>query len=152
MRRHRAWTQAGLAALVIVASVSTLAALAINVARTNTAKALKAERLARSDAQTNFQTARSTVHDYLTTVSENTLLKQQDRTDLRALRANCSRGPESTRGLSLSTRTTRVYDRSWPMPTSVWAQSPPRSTRRPTHLRPTSRHEHPPDSRRRPPR
>jgi eukaryotic-like serine/threonine-protein kinase len=92
MRRHRAWTQAGLAALVIVASVATFAALAINVARTNTAKALKAERLARSEAQTNFQTARSAVHDYLTTVSENTLLKQQDRTDLRVLRKELLQG------------------------------------------------------------
>ena len=41
---------------------------------------------ARALAQTNFRMANRAVRDYLTSVSQNTLLKQQDSVDLRDLR------------------------------------------------------------------
>jgi eukaryotic-like serine/threonine-protein kinase len=40
----------------------------------------------RKEAQTNFNMALKAVEDYLTSVSENTLLKQQDSVDIRSLR------------------------------------------------------------------
>ena len=46
--------------------------------------ALDAERAAKAEAQENFQTARNAVREYFTSVSENVLLKQQGRADLRA--------------------------------------------------------------------
>ena len=47
---------------------------------------------AKAEAQENFQTARKAVQDYLTSVSENTLLKQQGRADLRVLRKELLEG------------------------------------------------------------
>jgi len=40
----------------------------------------------RKEAETNFDMAQAAVEDYLTSVSENTLLKQQDSLDIRSLR------------------------------------------------------------------
>ncbi len=40
----------------------------------------------RKEAETNFNMAQTAVDDYLTSVSENTLLKQQDSVDIRSLR------------------------------------------------------------------
>ena len=48
--------------------------------------ALASESSAKAEAEANFQAARKAVQDYLTGISENTLLKIQDRADLRALR------------------------------------------------------------------
>ena len=42
--------------------------------------------MARKEAETNFVMAQDAVKDYLTSVSENTLLKQQDSVDIRGLR------------------------------------------------------------------
>jgi serine/threonine-protein kinase len=93
MRRHRTWTQAGAAALAAVTAVSLAAALVVDRARRQESKARQAEAIARSDASTqrdqaeaNFQLARRAVEDYLTRVSESTLLRAQDRQDLRELR------------------------------------------------------------------
>ncbi len=44
------------------------------------------EERARKEAETNFVMAQGAVKDYLTSVSENTLLKQQDSVDIRSLR------------------------------------------------------------------
>jgi serine/threonine-protein kinase len=99
LRQHREWARAGLAALVLIASVSAGAVLAIDgarrgerTARRRTTEALTAERAARGEAEENFQAARRAVQDYLTTVSESTLLKQQDRADLRDLRKRLLEG------------------------------------------------------------
>jgi serine/threonine-protein kinase len=100
VRRHREWARAAVAALVLVTAVSLIAAFAIDLARgaeraardratralSAETSALAAERSAKAEALANFQTARQAVQDYLTTVSESVLLKQQDRADLRALR------------------------------------------------------------------
>ena len=79
--------------IVLVALAASIAAIAIQAVRTNELEALflryqspGAERVAKAEAEENFQTARKAVQDYLTSVSENTLLKQQGRADLRALR------------------------------------------------------------------
>ena len=99
-RRNKAWTQAGAAAVILVAVVSTVAAFLINDSRQKVADALSSESQAllkekaalaqetqaRTEAEANFQMARAAVDDYLTKVSQNTLLKLQDRADLRALR------------------------------------------------------------------
>ena len=45
------------------------------------------EEIARKEAETNFVMAQNAVKDYLTSVSENTLLKQQDSVDIRSLRS-----------------------------------------------------------------
>jgi serine/threonine-protein kinase len=86
MRRHRTWTQAGAAALVIVAIIATAAAILINRSWTEA----RAQRdLAQANfrrAEENFRLARQAVEDYLTRVSEDRLLKSQDRQDLRTLR------------------------------------------------------------------
>ena len=42
--------------------------------------------IVRKEAETNFNMALKAVEDYLTSVSENTLLKQQDSVDIRSLR------------------------------------------------------------------
>ncbi len=92
-RRHRAVVRAAAVTIFFVALAASISALAIQAARTNelealssATKALGAERVAKAEAEENFQTARRAVQDYLTNVSENTLLKQQGRADLRALR------------------------------------------------------------------
>jgi len=93
MRRHRSWARAGAAALVAVTAISVAASLVVDRARRHEARARQAEAIARVEAssqrdraEANFQMARQAVEDYLTRVSENTLLKAQDRQDLRELR------------------------------------------------------------------
>ena len=99
-RRNRSWVQAGVAALFLVAVVAIVAAVTINGARrsekkaldkataalASERKALASERSAKAEAEANFQAARKAVQDYLTGISENTLLKSQARADLRPLR------------------------------------------------------------------
>ncbi len=48
--------------------------------------ARRSEEGARKEAQTNFKMAQEAVERYLTNVSENTLLKEQDSVDMRTLR------------------------------------------------------------------
>ena len=48
--------------------------------------ARRGEEMARKEAETNFDMAQQAVEDYLTNVSENTLLKEQDSVDIRRLR------------------------------------------------------------------
>jgi len=46
----------------------------------------RSEAEARKEAETNFNMAQEAVEEYLTNVSENTLLKEQDSLDIRTLR------------------------------------------------------------------
>jgi eukaryotic-like serine/threonine-protein kinase len=99
-RQHRAVTFAAAAALVCISFVAVVAALFIEGARhqeevsrkeaeTNFALAAAArhqEEVARKEAETNFAMAQKAVDDYLTNVSENTLLREQDSVDIRSLR------------------------------------------------------------------
>ncbi len=66
-------------ALVGVSLVATAAAVVIEGAR-------RRETTVRKEAETNFNMAQKAVEDYLTNVSENTLLKEQDSVDIRSLR------------------------------------------------------------------
>ena len=98
-RRNRSWVRAGVAALVLVAVAATGSAFAINTARCKTTAALVSEQAAKAEAEENFQTARRAVRDYLTTVSDSTLLNQQDRADLRACARNSWKGAEVLSGI-----------------------------------------------------
>jgi tetratricopeptide (TPR) repeat protein len=100
MRRHRTWALAIATSLLIVTAVATAAAVLIDQARRaerrarhDTDRALAAERAAHDEAvrqgnraEANARMAHRAVDDYLTRVSQSTLLKQQDVHDLRQLR------------------------------------------------------------------
>jgi serine/threonine-protein kinase len=79
LRQNRSWTYSAIAGLASVCSVTTVALLVVDGAR-------RSESAARQEAQTNFMMAQRAVNDYLTDVSEDTLLKEQDSLDLRGLR------------------------------------------------------------------
>jgi tetratricopeptide (TPR) repeat protein len=79
LRQHRTWTYAAGAAVVGIALAATIGVVFIERGR-------RREADARALAQTNFGMANRAVRDYLTSVSQNTLLKQQDSVDLRDLR------------------------------------------------------------------
>ncbi len=99
-RQHRAWTYAAAVALLGFAIVALIAAFVIDGYRRNETvarreaeanfdlaqKARRREEIARVEAETNFGMAQQAVEDYLTNVSENTLLKEQDSADFRRLR------------------------------------------------------------------
>ncbi len=78
-RRHRTWTYTALATLIGTCLVATVAAAVIEGSR-------RSEADARREAELNFSMAQESVDNYLTSVSENTLLKEQDSVDLRNLR------------------------------------------------------------------
>ncbi len=78
-RRHRTWTYAAVATLVGVCFVAIIAAAFIEGSRQREADA-------RREAELNFRMAQGAVDEYLTNVSENTLLKEQDSADNRNLR------------------------------------------------------------------
>jgi eukaryotic-like serine/threonine-protein kinase len=78
-RRHRALTFVAAAALVGISMVAIIAALFIEGAR-------RREEVARVEAEINFKMAQDAVDNYLTNVSENTLLREQESVDLRGLR------------------------------------------------------------------
>ena len=60
--------------------------------------ARRSEAEARKEAEANFNMAQQAVDDYLTNVSENTLLKEQDTLDIRSLRKDLlSRPCDTTR-------------------------------------------------------
>jgi serine/threonine protein kinase len=79
LRRHRAWTPAAAVALVGITMVATIAVFVVEGSRRSEAEAHK-------EAETNFNMAQEAVEEYLTNVSENTLLKEQDSLDIRTLR------------------------------------------------------------------
>jgi serine/threonine protein kinase/tetratricopeptide (TPR) repeat protein len=79
LRHHRTWTYAAAAALVGVSLAATIGVVVVEQAR-------RREEAVRKEAETNFNMAQAAVEDYLTSVSENTLLKQQDSADFRGLR------------------------------------------------------------------
>ena len=79
LRQHRTWTYAAVAALVGVSLAATIGVVVVDGAR-------RREAVVRQEAETNFNMALKAVDDYLTSVSENTLLKQQDSVDIRSLR------------------------------------------------------------------
>ena len=79
IRRHRNWATAGAATLLGITLVAGAAVVVIEGARRN-------EATARKEAETNFDMAQRAVESYLTNVSENTLLKEQDSLDIRTLR------------------------------------------------------------------
>ena len=78
-RQHRTWTYAAVAALICVCLAATVAAVVIEGSR-------RSEAEARREAEQNFSMAQKAVDNYLTSVSENTLLKEQDSVDVRNLR------------------------------------------------------------------
>ena len=84
LRQHRTWTYAAAAALVGISLVASVAVVVIEGAR-------RSEEGARKEAETNFKLAQGAVEDYLTNVSENTLLKEQDSVDMRTLRQDLLR-------------------------------------------------------------
>ena len=79
IRQHRNWAYAGAATLLGIALVASVAVVVIEGAR-------RSETTARKEAETNFNMAQRAVDVYLTNVSENTLLKEQDSLDIRTLR------------------------------------------------------------------
>jgi serine/threonine-protein kinase len=99
-RRHRAWAQAGAAALLAVAVIATISALVVDgarrgekAARGEVTRSLVAERAAKAaadasleQANVNLGLARQAVEDYFTRVSQDTLLKRQDAPSVRDLR------------------------------------------------------------------
>ena len=79
LRQHRTWTYAAATGLVGISVAAIIAAVVIDGAR-------RREALVRQEAESNFIMAQSAVEEYLTKVSENTLLKEQDSVDIRSLR------------------------------------------------------------------
>jgi serine/threonine-protein kinase len=84
LRRHRAWTYAGAVTLLGVTLAATVALFLVDGAR-------RREEDARQQAERNFRMAQQAVDEYLTRVSENTLLREQETTDLRKLRQDLLR-------------------------------------------------------------
>ena len=78
-RQHRAWTYAAAAGLIGITLAATVGATAIEGGR-------RREEKARKEAESNFVMAQDAVKDYLTSVSENTLLQREDSVDIRSLR------------------------------------------------------------------
>jgi serine/threonine-protein kinase len=79
LRQHRTGTFAVGAALIGTCLVATIGAAVIEGSR-------RSEAAARREAELNFSMAQRAVDNYLTSVSENTLLKEQDSVDVRNLR------------------------------------------------------------------
>jgi serine/threonine protein kinase len=79
LRQHRTWTFAAAAGLIGISLAATVAATLIEGGR-------RREESARKEAQNNFIMAQTAVEDYLTSVSQNTLLKYQNSVDIRSLR------------------------------------------------------------------
>ncbi len=93
LTRHRTGVTAiGAAMLVALAGLGAVLGVQARANGQLTAKnaeldvALRREAEVRKEAQTNFNMALKAVEDYLTSVSENTLLKQQNSVDIRSLR------------------------------------------------------------------
>src|SRR5262249_15404680 len=74
------WTYAAAAGLI---GITLAASIGVGVVE----RARRSEEVARKEAEANFKTAQQAVEDYLTRVSENTLLNEQDSVDIRSLRS-----------------------------------------------------------------
>ncbi len=99
-RRHRAWAQAAVAALLAVAVIASIAAVVVDrsrraemAARGEATRSLVAERAAKAAAAANLEQAtanlglaRKAVEEYFTRVSQDTLLQRQDAPNVRDLR------------------------------------------------------------------
>ena len=79
LRQHRTWTYAAGAALIGITVAASIGMVLIEGSR-------RRESDARQLAQKNFRLANHAVRDYLTSVSQNTLLKEQNSVDSRRLR------------------------------------------------------------------
>jgi serine/threonine-protein kinase len=100
IRQHRSLTYTAAAALMAISMIAVISALVIDGARRRetvarleaessaelAGQARRREEAARVEAENNFEMAQKAVEDYLTNVSENTLLKEQDSVDIRSLR------------------------------------------------------------------
>jgi serine/threonine-protein kinase len=75
-----------LAGLASALALALLIVVVIDGARRREAGAKRREAAVRKEAETNFMMARAAVDNYLTAISENTLLKHQDSVDIRGLR------------------------------------------------------------------
>jgi len=82
-KRHRAWVRAGVVALLVVAMVTTTAAILVNVALGRERQARVGESAVRREAEHNFQAARQAVDESFTLVSEETLLDEPGLQPLR---------------------------------------------------------------------
>ncbi len=71
LRQHRTWAYAGAATLAGIALVASVAVVFTDAAR-------RSQTTARKEAETNFDMAQQAVEVYLTNVSENTLLNEQE--------------------------------------------------------------------------
>ena len=90
LRRHRSGSPAAAASLVVIATVATLAALAIGREQAQTRDALNAEKLARQNerkahelAQEQSQLALDAIREYNTGVTRDFLLQQPGMENLR---------------------------------------------------------------------
>ena len=81
LRQHRTLTYAAVTGLVVVSVVATAAAILIEGGR-------RRETAAHAEAENNFDMAQQAVEDYLTKVSENRLLNEQNTHDIRRLRGD----------------------------------------------------------------
>jgi serine/threonine-protein kinase len=79
VRRHRQLAYSAASALVGLSLIALVAVAFVDAARRNAVEAHK-------EAEDNFSLAQGAVDEYLTKVSENTLLKQEDSHDMRRLR------------------------------------------------------------------
>jgi tetratricopeptide (TPR) repeat protein len=105
IRHHRAFTYTAAAALLAISMVASVCAVVIDGARrSETVAHLEAEKnlalardakrreeIARQEAEANFFKAQHAVDEYFTSVSENTLLKEQETLDIRTLRQDLLR-------------------------------------------------------------
>jgi serine/threonine-protein kinase len=85
-RKHRAASVAAAAILAVTAAAAAGVAILVAFSRAEIKKQRDTADANYARAEENFQLARQAVQDYLTRVSENKLLKTQDRQDLRELR------------------------------------------------------------------
>jgi len=82
-RRHRAWVQAAVAALLVIAMVAIAATVLVNLALGREKRARAGESRARTEAEQNFQAARQAVDDSFTLVSEEILFDEPGLQPLR---------------------------------------------------------------------
>jgi serine/threonine-protein kinase len=85
-RKHRAASVATAAILAVTAGAAAVVAILASLSSAEIKKQRDAADANYTRAEENFRFARQSVQDYLTRVSENKLLKTQDRQDLRELR------------------------------------------------------------------
>ena len=97
LRQHRTWTYAAGAALIGISLAATIGVVVVEQGRRREAEA-------RELAQTNFKLANTAVRDYLTSVSQNTLLNQQNSLDIRSSPGVARDGVEVLQGVRQAAR------------------------------------------------